>query len=116
MLFCLCILCATKVSLGLLTQQSNSSIRDVQIASCAGGQAYGVQVGDYNLTLCNKTAWTFRSLWFQDEQLLSPTGFTQVVSNINLPPNTAATVWPPLRPVHPGCPVIPQGPNGRPAP
>ena len=83
------------------------------------GRGYKLRVGSYNLSVCNDTAWTFRNLLHGSDktardELLSPTGFTQTVSNVNVAPNTAAEIWPPLRPV--ACPVIPQGPNGPAAP
>ncbi len=48
--------------------------------------AHGVEVifGDYNITVCNNTAWTFRSLWHGGTAVLTPTGFTQTVTNVNL--------------------------------
>ena len=49
--------------------------------------AHGVEIiyGDYNITVCNNTAWTFRSLWHAGSAVLTPTGFTQTVTNVNLP-------------------------------
>ncbi len=48
--------------------------------------AHGVEIvfGDYNITVCNNTAWTFRSLWHGGAAVLTPTGFTQTVTNVNL--------------------------------
>eukprot|EP00750_Incisomonas_marina_P026994 INCI607.3.p1 GENE.INCI607.3~~INCI607.3.p1 ORF type:complete len:324 (+),score=32.64 INCI607.3:128-1099(+) len=80
------------------------------------GSGVRIVVGPYNLTTCNATAWTFRDLWYEGFELLSPTGFTQTVSNVDIAPNTHSTVWPALQPVSPACPVIRQGPNGPPAP
>lgn len=74
--------------------------------------AYRLRVGAYNTTICNRTAWTFRTLMFGQSELLSPTGFTQTVSNLNIAPNTSPQLWPPLQPVSEACPVILQGPNG----
>lgn len=58
----------------------------------------GVEIiySDYNLTVCNNTAWTFRSLWHGGAAVLTPTGFAQTVSNVNLhkhacPPPAALT-------------------------
>eukprot|EP00041_Stephanoeca_diplocostata_P034997 m.1216526 g.1216526 ORF g.1216526 m.1216526 type:complete len:1148 (+) comp24614_c0_seq3:114-3557(+) len=81
---------------------------------CTSG--YRLVVGDYNVTVCNNTAWTYREVWWQSQSVLSATGFTQAVCNTNLAPNTHGTVWPPLRAVASSCPVITQGPNGAPAP
>lgn len=67
---------------------------------------YGLRVGDYNISICNITAWTYRDLWFQGAAILTPTGFTTTVANVNIPPNTGSHVWPPLR--QPACPVIRQ--------
>eukprot|EP00937_MAST-01D_sp_MAST-1D-sp2_P003498 g3498.t1 len=75
-----------------------------------------MRVGAYNISVCNATAWTYRELSFEAAPVLSATGFTQVVSNVNIAPNTADHVWPPVLPRSPACPVILQGPNGPPAP
>ena len=78
------------------------------------GIMHGVEVGtgSYNVTICNNTAWTFRSLWHNSSAVLTPTGFAQTVSNVHLPntSNAHATIWPPLQPVAPSCPVIPRAP------
>jgi hypothetical protein len=72
--------------------------------------ARGVEVGTgvYNVTICNTTAWTFRSLWHSENVVLSATGFAQTVSNVNLPNRSNAhdELWPPLRPLAASCPVI----------
>ena len=49
--------------------------------------AHGVEIvyGGYNITVCNNTAWTYRSLWHGGAAVLTPTGFTQTVTNVNLP-------------------------------
>ena len=41
---------------------------------------HGVEIifGDYNITACNNTAWTFRGLWHKSAAVLTPTGFAQV--------------------------------------
>ena len=80
------------------------------------GSGYHLRVGPYNMSVCNATAWTYRELSFEAAPVLSATGFTQVVSNVNIAPNTADQVWPAVLPRSPSCPVIPQGPNGPPAP
>ena len=49
-----------------------------------------VTAGLINVSFCNKTAWTFRDLIYEGVQVLSPTGFTQTVSNVNIQPNTGA--------------------------
>jgi hypothetical protein len=48
--------------------------------------AHGVEItfGEYNITVCNNTAWTFRGLWHGGAAVLTPTGFTQTVTNVNL--------------------------------
>ena len=78
------------------------------------GIMHGVQVGtgDYNVTVCNNTAWTYRSLWHNSSAVLTATGFAQTVSNVHLPntSNAHEAVWPPLEPVAPSCPVIPRVP------
>lgn len=61
---------------------------------------HGVEIiyGGYNLTVCNNTAWTFRGLWYGGAAVLTPTGFAQTVSNVNLhkhvcpPPPTLASL------------------------
>ena len=74
-------------------------------------------IGDYNVTICNNTAWTFRSFWHNESAVLTATGFAQTVSNVHLP-NTSdahAAAWPPLQPVAPSCPVIARAPCPPPA-
>ena len=67
-----------------------------------------------NISFCNNTAWTFRSLTLADSAspVLTATGFAQTVSNVRVPANESEAKWPPLQPIHPGCPVIPRGPSG----
>ena len=91
-------------------------------ADCPG-LLQGVQVGtgNYNITVCNNTAWTFRSLWWHNNGLWNPvltaTGFAQTVSNVHLPNTSDAheTIWPPLQPVAPSCPVVKRAPCPPPA-
>jgi hypothetical protein len=68
--------------------------------------------GPYNITVCNNTAWTFRSLWHGGVAVLTPTGFAQTVSNVNIQNVTGAAqqLWPPLRPISAACPVLPLAP------
>ena len=80
------------------------------------GSGFQLQTGSYNASWCNLTAWTMRDLWHDSRQVLSPTGFTQAVTNVNIGPNTGAALWPPVSAISPSCPVIKQGPNGAPAP
>ena len=67
-----------------------------------------------NISFCNNTAWTFRSLTLADSgaPVLTATGFAQTVANVFVPANESEAKWPPLHPIHPGCPVIPRGPSG----
>ena len=85
---------------------------------CLGVQSTGVvlTVGLTNVSFCNITAWTFREYIHNSIEVLSPTGYTQTVSNVNIAPNTAAEVWPPIHPVSPAAPPVKQGANGPPAP
>lgn len=93
-----------------------SSCKHVAGTKVCSGTGIRLNVGEYNATLCNSTAWTLRDLWHKSFQLLSPTGFTGCVSNLNIVPNTGEAHWPPLEKQSPSCPVIKQGPNGPPAP
>ena len=85
---------------------------------CLGTESTGVvlTVGPTNVSFCNITAWTFRQYIYNGKEVLSPTGFTQTVSNVNIAPNTGQTVWPPVHPISPAAPPVKQGANGPPAP
>eukprot|EP01043_Picozoa_sp_COSAG02_P068460 COSAG02_NODE_11379_length_1736_cov_1.534514_1_plen_452_part_00 len=64
---------------------------------------HGVEIvfGDYNITVCNNTAWTFRSLWHGGVAVLTPTGFTQTVTNVNLHKHPCASIHKPPPPLPP---------------
>jgi hypothetical protein len=82
-------------------------------SGCGNGQAFGLTVGVYNTTICNETAWTFRSLFKGAVEILSPLGFTQTVAHLSVPPNESIKRWPPLKAVkQPVVPVNNSAENG----
>ena len=71
----------------------------------ATGQAFRLVVGQYNTSICNETAWSFRTLGRGSTEILSSLGFAQTVASLLVPPNSSRQRWPPLRPVV--QPVVP---------
>ena len=108
------VLASTVLWLPVAAHSPASTVRPVRSHSgCANGEAYGLVVGDYNTTLCNETAWTFRALYKGVQEILSPLGFTQSVAHVSIPPRDAGKLWPPLEPVvQPVVPVNASAKNG----
>jgi hypothetical protein len=99
-------LCMLLLGNPIITAAPSGSTRAVPIVDCYAGtgclkppcasEGLLIVVGGYNLTFCNTTAWTLRTLSNEGRVVLSDTGFTQTVSNVNIVPNTGAVIWPPV--------------------
>ena len=109
---------ASMVGLGVVATTTDYQATVVHWPHCSAVPSSGVvvTVGRANVSFCNTTAWTYREYTFDSVEVLSPTGFTQTVSNVNIAPNTGAAVWPPVHTISPAAPPVKQGANGPAAP